>query len=308
MAYRLTLITAIVLVFAGGIWAKRRLGVPPRPEYVPRWQCRRIVSMAPSITETLFALGAGDRLVGVSKFCEYPPEVRELPRVGGYFDPNLEAVLMLKPDLVIMLEEQAESLPSLEELDLQTLMVNHQTIDGIIDSFRSIGRRCEVGEEGRWMARQYRRRLERIRAITQRLPRPSVLFVLGRNHHGGRLEDVFVAGADDYFDTIMELAGGRNACRVQSVRNPVVSQEGIIWLDPQVIVDLVRTADLEKDGRRAIVERWRKELPRVRAVEDDRVLIFDQQFARVPGPRFIQLLETLARELHPQADWGDYEE
>ena len=307
MAYRVTLIAAILLVFAGSILAKKQLGEPLRLEYMPRWMCRRIVSMAPSITETLYALGLGNRVVGVTRYCEYPPDVQRKTRVGGYFDPNLEAILMLKPDLVIMLEEQVESMPAMDKLKLETLVVSHKTIDGIIDSFRAIGRRCGKGPEGRWMAREFKNRLERIRAKTQGLPRPRVLFVLDRTFGRGHLTDVYVAGADDFFDTIIEKAGGRNACRVRSVRNPVVSPEGLLWLDPDVIVDLARSDVLERYDQRTIRADW-KELTQMKAVYSGQLLIFDKGYACVPGPRLIQLVEDLARVLHPEVKWEESEE
>ncbi len=304
MAYRVTLIAAILSIFAGSILANKQFSEPLRLEYTPRWECRRIVSMAPSITETLYALGLGNRVVGVTRYCDFPPDVQRKTRVGGYFDPNLEAILMLKPDLVIMLEEQVESMPAMDKLKLETLVVSHKTIDGIIDSFRAIGRRCGRGPEGRWMAREFKDRLERIRAKTQGLPRPRVLFVLDRTFGRGHLTDVYVAGADDFFDTIIELAGGRNACRVQSVRNPVVSPEGLLWLDPDVIVDLARSDVLKKHSQQTIRADW-KELTQMKAVYSGQLLIFDKGYACVPGPRLIQLVENLARVLHPEVEWEE---
>ncbi|NLF09895.1 MAG: ABC transporter substrate-binding protein [Pirellulaceae bacterium] len=307
MFYRFTLITAIATVLAGGILANRRLDEPFRAEYVPQWACRRIVSMAPSITETLYALDLDDRVVGVSRFCEYPPQVMEITRVGGYFDPNLEAILLLKPDLVILLEEQAESVPALMKLDLETLVVNHQSIEGIIDSFRVIGRVCGRGAEGRQIARQISERLDWIRNKTKDAPRPNVLLVMDRTYYrgkfkNGRLSDIYVAAADKYFDALIEAAGGRNACRIQSVRNPVVSPEGIIWLDPDVIVELARPDAMQRYNRDEIIGDW-DELPQVKAVKHGRVLVYDKSFACVPGPRFIHFLQVLARDLHPELDW-----
>ena len=95
--------------------------------------------MAPSLTETLYALGLGDRVVGVSRDCHYPPEVEQVQKtgnVGGYYDPNLEAIVALKPDLVVMLEEQAAAMPNFEKLRIETLAVNQQTIEGVIESVR----------------------------------------------------------------------------------------------------------------------------------------------------------------------------
>ena len=104
---------------------------------------------------------------------------------------------------------------------------------------------------------------------------------------------------DDYFDRIIELAGGQNVYRERGVRNPVVSAEGISWLNPDVIIDVVRKEVLEHVDRQAIVADW-NELGQVEAVRKHRVLVFDQDYATVPGPRFIDLVEDLTRVLHPE--------
>ncbi|MCD4727821.1 MAG: hypothetical protein K8R46_09175, partial [Pirellulales bacterium] len=111
----------------------------------------------------------------------------------------------------------------------------------------------------------------------------------------------------DYFDTIIELAGGRNACRVQSVRNPVVSPEGLLRLDPDVIVDLARPDELKKHSQQTIRADW-KELSRIKAVYSGQLLIFEKSYACIPGPRLIQLVEDLARVLHPGVEWEESEE
>ena len=145
-----------------------------RVEVMRGWHCRRIVSMAPSITETLFALGLGDRVKGETRDSKYPPAVEQVKKnggdIGGYLDPNFEAILALQPDLVVMLEEQSNWLPAFERLKIETLVVNHQTTDGIIESFRTIGRVCGRGPEGRQMQRDFRSRVDRIRAKTRRCP------------------------------------------------------------------------------------------------------------------------------------------
>jgi iron complex transport system substrate-binding protein len=255
--------------------------------------------MAPSITETLYALGLGDRVVGVTRDCHFPPEVNDKVRVGGYYDPNLEAIVSLKPDLVVLLEEEAQSLPGLAKLNVETLAVCHKTIEGIIESFRTIGRVCGKGAEGRRMECEFRERMDRIRARTRGLPRPRVLFVLDRTHGCGHLADLYVAADDDYLDTIVQWAGGQNAYRQRGVRYPVVSTEGILRLNPQVIVDLTPAEMVRQFGRQAILDDW-KELATVNAVKNNRILIFDQDYAYVPGPRFLKLVEDLASAIHPE--------
>ncbi len=306
MGYRLTLIVAIFLVFAGSLLAQKQIDTPTKPECTPRWSCRRIVSTAPSITETLYALGLGSRVVGVTRDCIYPPEVAEVKKtgsIGGYYDPNLEAIIALKPDLVIMLEEQARAIPNFDALKLETLVISHQTVDGIIDSFREIGVRCGVGARGRQMALNFRRRVEIIRRRTEGLPRPRVLFVLNRTFGRGQLADLYVAADDDYFDTIINWAGGQNAYKRPGVRYPVVSTEGVMKLNPDVIVDLASPVALKQYGRNKIIDDW-NELQDVAAVKHHRVFIFDQDYAYVPGPRFLRLVEDLARQLHPEVEWS----
>jgi len=304
MLYRVTLLAAILLVFSASLFAHKRLEDPLQPEVSPFWQCRRIVSMAPSITETLYALGLGDKVVGVTRFCKYPPQAESKKKVGGYYDPNFEAIVALKPDLIVMLEEHEQALTGFAKLNLETLVVSHQTIDGIIESFRQIGRVCGRGPEGRRLAREYQNRMEKIRTITRDLPRLRVLMALDRTFGTGHLADVYIVGPDNYFDRIIELAGGQNVYREQGVRYPVVSPEGILRLNPDVIIDLVPPGMAGQLDRKTIMADW-KELGEVNAVKNGRVLVFDQDYACVPGPRFIKLAEDLARVLHPEAAWDE---
>jgi iron complex transport system substrate-binding protein len=304
LRYPLVLIAAIALMFSSSFMMRERVDTPSWPEATPFWQCRRIVSMAPSITETLYALGLGDRVVGATRYCEYPPDAKNKVPVGGYYDPNFEAIVALRPDLVILLEEHEPLLPAFQRLKLETLTVSNQTVEGIIESFRTIGRVCGRGPEGRRMARQYEERLERIRQKTRLLPRPRVLIALDRTHGRGHLADVYVVGADRYFDRIIELAGGTNAYADRGVGYPVITPEGILWLNPDVIVDLLPKNLLDEVDRKSVVADW-NELARVEAVKNRRVLLFDQDYASVPGPRFMYLVEDLARALHPKRKWDN---
>jgi len=302
MIQRVLLLTAITLIFVASFFANQRLAEPIRADVSPLWDCRRIVSLAPSITETLYALGLGDRVVGVTRYCKYPPDAKNKTQVGGYYDMNLEAIMALKPDLVIMLEEQKQASPEIDQVSLETLVVSHKTIAGIIDSFRTIGRVCGEGAKGRRMARDLENRLEQIRRQTQGLSRPRVLFALDRTFGCGHLADVYIAGVDGYFDKIIELAGGQNVYTDVGVRSPVVSPEGILRLNPDVIIDLVPPGTRQSLDRKTMLADW-DDLPQVAAVKNHRVFVFDEDYACVPGPRFVQLVEDLAKVLHPEVAW-----
>jgi iron complex transport system substrate-binding protein len=307
MVYRATLIAAIVLVFSASLLAHKRIDDPMRPRMMPVWQCRRIVSMAPSITETLYALGLGERVVGVTWDCRYPPEVVDKTRIGGCYDPNFETILALKPDLVILSEEHEQALSAFEKLEIETLVVSHKTIEGVIDSFRTIGRVCGKGAEGRRMAYGYENRLGRIHDRTRLLTRPRVLLALNRVVGRGHLDNVCIAGADNYLNRIIELAGGENACQEAGDRYPIVSPEGIVCLNPEVIVDVTPRRSLKQSGNEALVADW-SELKQLGAVRSGRVVVLDEDYAVVPGPRFIGLIEDLARAIHPEVKWDSGEE
>jgi iron complex transport system substrate-binding protein len=286
--------------------AQRRIDSPGEAKASTRWECRRIVSMAPSITETLYALDLGDRVVGVERDCRYPPEVERVKKtgnVGGYFDPNIEAIVRLKPDLVIMLEEQARTLPNFNRLNLETLVVSHRSIDGVIESFRTIGRVCGRGLEGRQTADEFQNRIDRIREQVKG-DRPRVLFVLDRTFGTGRPTDLYVAGDDDFINAILALAGGQNAYCRRGVRYPVVSTEGVLRLNPDVIVELAPAIAIERHGHQKILDDW-KSLPSVEAVRNSRIVVLDDDYAMVPGPRMLRLVEDLAQQLHPEVRWNE---
>ncbi|MCE5302319.1 MAG: helical backbone metal receptor [Planctomycetaceae bacterium] len=297
MTARTLLITAIALVFSACLWAGRRFDRSDGAAASTGPGCR-IISMAPSITETLYALGLGDRVVGVTRYCSYPPETAQKPKTGGYYDPNFEAMVRLHPDLIVMLDDHQQSLPEFAKLRVRTLVVSHRTIEGILDSFRAIGRVADREALGRQLADQYTRRLQAIQRRTQRQSRPRVLLALDRTFGRGQLADVYVAGVDGYFDRILQCAGGQNVYQQRGVRNPVVSPEGVAWLNPDVIVDLAPRTVVDRLGRSAIAADWNR-LPRVEAVRRHRVFVIDQDYALVPGPRFIRLVEDLAELLHP---------
>jgi len=302
MRNKLLLPAIVLLVFAGSFLAKWMLGRPDRGGTADSGQCERIVSLAPSITEILFALGAGENVVGVTRYCSYPPEAAGRSRVGGLFDPNLEKIVSLRPDLVVMLETNADT-PAFEELGLHRLVVSHKNIEGILESFTTIGRALEEPAKAERMVAEIRARLERIERKTASRPRRRVMFSVYRNAGSGSLEEVtVVGGGEGFYNGVIRAAGGENACRNRAVPFPVVSPESILGMNPEVIIDLVRLQTGPKPGRQKILADW-QQVADVEAVAGGRVYVLDDDFASIPGPRFILLVEKLARLFHPEADW-----
>ncbi len=257
--------------------------------------------MSPSVTETLFALGAGDRVVGVTRYCQYPPRARTLQQIGGLLDPNFEAIVALRPDLVISRAAGERSIATLRQLGVKALVVRHDRLEGILDSFSTIGKACGAEKEAAELVETINSRMIAIRNRTASLPRPRVLFVVERTLDVGGIQDVYAAGADGYIDRLIALAGGKNVCRETAGGFPVLSAEGILQLNPEVIVDLVPNRSRQPRNKQSLLDDW-EQLPEVEAVRHGRVHIVEDDYAFVPGPRFILLAEKLARLFHPEHD------
>lgn len=306
MRTKIVLTTIIAAVAIVSFFARSSLDRSDPVDVPSRGEYRRIVSLSPSVTEILFSLGAGDRIAGVTRYCLYPPEANDKPKVGGFLDPNFEAIVALEPDLVIMRGEPGEPLPAFEELRLPTLVVSQKSIENIYESINTIGGYCGAEEEAARIVADVESRLKLIEEKTAGLDRPTVMFAVDRTLGIGRIEDVYIAGADGFIDRVVELAGGQNACPAGVVRFPVVSSEGIIKINPEVIVDLValrvqKEQDLTPD---VIAADW-QQLDEVAAVSRGKVYLVDDDFAFIPGPRFHLLAERLARLIHPELDWED---
>ncbi len=290
------LIGLVLLAFPASLGLRQL--APDHRAADPTEPCQRVVSLAPSITETLFALGLGDRVVGVSTYCSYPPEAQSRPKVGALFDPNYEAMVALQPDLVVMTVEHHAHREHLEQLGLSYVTVDHQQIGGILASFGILGEQCGVADRALALEAELRGEMERHRRAIPPGPRPTVLIVVGRELGTGVVRDPVVAGRDGFYDELIELSGGANAYADGEVRFPTISGEGLLVMDPDVIVDLVPDLELAGVDAAAVRADW-ESLPQLRAVRSGRVHVFEGQHMVVPGPRFPIIVDELEAVLHP---------
>ncbi len=264
--------------------------------------CEKIVSLAPSITETLFALGLGGKLVGVTTYCDFPPEAKKISKIGGYFYPNNEAILALKPTITMILSVHDAFKQRARELGINTIMLNNQSVSGILKSIEIIGNTCGAQDRAEKVNAGLRARIDKIQKKTEGLPRPKVLISVGRNMGSGGLTDIYIAGEDGFFNEMITLSGGVNAFSGSTSRFPVASDEGIFQINPDVIIDIVPDLAQLPVTEEDVLEQWRS-LRQVKAIKNGRVYIFGDDFAAKPGPRFIMILEKLARAVHPEVNW-----
>ncbi len=303
----LVLVTAVMLgafLFstAGYRLLRDRMKKPPPPATADSAAFSRIVSLAPSTTETLYALGLGDRVVGVTDFCNYPPEARDKTRVGALLRPGYERIIELKPDLVLALPEYIKGKDDLLRLGLNIEMVNNKSVADIFDCISSVGRLCNVAESAGTLRGRVVKRLSAIRQKSAAAEsRPRVLAAIGRTIGQRGLSEVYVCGAGSFHDELIGLAGGVNAVEVDDY--PMLSAEGIMRIDPDVIIDLIPEPG---DAAAAVTygADW-KALPSLSAVRNNRVYVLGGDHVLIPGPRFVQVVEELAELLHVAGEGAD---
>ncbi len=301
MRQRLLTSVVILLIFAVSFWGRWQSRSTPTIA-PPQSSPQHIVSLSPGITETLFALGAGQQCVGVTDYCTFPPEAAELSKLGsGLQDLNLELMIKLNPDLIIGRTENEQ--PGLKRLSCPQLIVSHKSFNGLVSSFSQIGNAVGKPDAGKELTDDFQARVARIAAVTENRPRPRLLLCIHRPYDTGDIRKV-TTPSRGLLPEIVELAGGVNACRNSVARFPVLSAEGVLLTDPDVIVELVPPDLLVNHSTSELLADWNS-LPELSAVKQRRLAIIDDDFAMIPGPRFILLIEKLARILHPEAPWDE---
>jgi iron complex transport system substrate-binding protein len=259
---------------------------------------QRIVSLAPNITEILYVLGLGERLVGVTQFSSYPPEASLKPKVGSYINLNVEKIISLSPELVIgTVDGNNPGVVSLlEQAGIQVFIVNPRKVKQIIDTIASIGEVCGVNEKADIVVGQLNRRVNRIiRRIASR-ERPLVFLQIN-------VRPIMTVNRNTYHHDLIRLAGGRNMAEDESITYPRISLEEVIRRKPDVII----VSSMERGGRfekaRQAWLRW-KSIP---AVKNNRVHLIDSDLIDRPSPRIIDGLDAMARIIHPEVNWKEYD-
>lgn len=254
----------------------------------------RIVSLAPSVTEILFALGMDQEIVGVTDFCNYPPAAREKARVGGFKGKSLEAIIALSPDLVIGTRDGNEEglFRTLERLRVPLLTVQPRTLAGVIESARVIGRATDRESAGEALARTMEKKLSEVRARVRGARRVRVMLVYGR-------DPLVLAGPGTFADDLIREAGGENVAGTAGAPYPRFSLETVLALSPEVIIEGAMGSERVDEkivAARSFWSRWGS-LP---AVQADRIVVLDQDLIARPGPRIFDGLFAVARALHPE--------
>ncbi|MFO0773787.1 MAG: cobalamin-binding protein [Nitrospiraceae bacterium] len=251
---------------------------------------RRIVSLAPSLTEILYAIGAGDRVVGVTEFCDFPPDAKTKPKVG-YAQPSLEALVALKPDLVVTPTEflKADLVTQLERLKIPLMVLASETIDEIVDHVTTLGRMLNQGPTADAVAMSIRQRVADVKAAVQGATPVRVLYVLNS-------QPLITVGPKSFIDQLITSAGGSNIAGDSAEAYPRLSLEAVLQRDPEVLLFPTGKAEGVAEREQQTWRRW----DRMSAVKHDRLRQIPADLLNRPGPRVADGIEQLAALLHPE--------
>jgi len=263
---------------------------------------QRIISLAPSITETLFAIGAGDKLIAVTDYCQYPVQVKKLPKVGGYLDPNLEQIVRLQADLVILLERQLALKKQLQQLGIQTLSIDNSSLAGIRSSIIDMATAVDQTAKADILINDFDQRLASIRQKVAGHRQPNVLLAIAHSSNTHYLDKVYIAGQQDFYNDLLSFTGAKNVYQGKQIRVPALSTEGLLRLNPQIIVDIFPDTEVYSLDIDELRQQWQR-LDKIDAIKNNQLHIIQADYAVIPGPRIIQLAEQLAQIFHPQLDW-----
>jgi iron complex transport system substrate-binding protein len=262
---------------------------------------RRIIALAPSHVELLFALGVGDRVAGVGEHCFHPPEARTRPACGGTFDPNYEQMLSLRPDLLVV-QGRAEKVDAFcRRYGVRILHLSIEDLETLFAGARELGDAVGAEAEAEALIARIQADLDRVAQRVAGRPRPKVFLCLGRQ--AGSLRSLFSAGGPTFLTEMLRVAGGANVLADVATRYPTISKEGLVARKPDVILEIHGGADLSAASRRRLLADWAA-LPSLPAVAEGRIHVLTDDFLLLPGPRVARVAERFADVLHPDAEAG----
>lgn len=257
-------------------------------------QPQRIISLSPSTTEILYALGLADRIAGVCDYSDYPPEAASKPSIGAYDKPDFETLVSLNPDLVFGgIEHEANVMPQLESQGIPVLGINPKSVSGVLDSITMIGKATGKDKEAAKLVKDLQERITRVTNKTKDLPdssRPRVFYIIWN-------DPLWTTGANTFHDELIHMAGGVNiAHNLDGYAD--ISLETVIDANPQIIIAGVGMGDGED-----IPFQYVKTEPRLEGTDarkNNQVESIDMNIASRPGPRLIDALEAFLAIIHPE--------
>ncbi len=249
---------------------------------------KRVVSLAPNITEILYAVGADSILAGVTDYCDYPPQAKQKPHMGGMINPNIETIVGASPDLVLMSVEGNSRLDyeKLEKLSIPVFAINPRTIEGVLKSILDIGKLTGTSPAAEHLVAELRSQRDSISKIYKQCQHPRILVIFS-------ITPLMVAGNGSFVNELITDAGGMNLGAVGKGSYPLFSREEILRLQPD---EIILTSDIAFSPDQLIQQfpEWHT----LHAIQRNTVSIIDASLISRPGPRVIKALAQLSQIIH----------
>ena len=265
----------------------RSINISPSPQ--------RIVSLAPGITETLYALGLADKIVGVTSFCNWPPSASQKQRIGGFINPSIEKIVSLQPDLIIATADgnRPDTVRQLERIGLPVYVTNPSDTNGILRSISHLGDITARKNAAAKLVRQLQKRLRNIEAQIRHKSKPRVFFQIG-------LEPLITVGGKTLINEVIERAGGINIASSDTARYPRYSPEGIMAGSP----DIILFAPMANDKEFIAVKNFWQKFEGVPAVKNKNIYPINTDLISRASVRIVDAIETMALIFHPDIKIG----
>ena len=259
------------------------------------YPARRIISLAPSITEILFALGLNEEIAAITNFCDYPEAVLGKPRIGGFVNPDTEKIVSLKPDLIIGIRDgnRMDTVHRLNDFGFPVYLIDPKGFDGVLGTIKNIGDVVGREKESRRLIKELVDKRENMITLTRSLSKPKVFFQVGD-------VPLITVGKGTLADDLIRLAGGRSISENELVSYPSYGIETILARAPEIII---MTSMESKKDHMNLVKKWQnwKSIP---AVKMNAIYVIDSNLVDRPTPRIAEGLEALVRIIHPEVLTG----
>ncbi len=289
----LTFATAVVCVILFGIFGTKRQAETDNT--VSEKVYSRIITLNPNITEIVYALGCEDIIAGVGDFCDYPPDAKNKPCVGGIINPSFEKILSLSPDLIIVAGVSEGIKDFCSQRKIEILRLQLEGTKNLYESILTIGQKLNCRRQADELVNTIRTQLDEVSRQVADFNRPRVFFSM--NRIGGSLTQLGTAGGGTSIGELIEIAGGENIFAQVDSLYPVVSKESLLRRDPQVIIEPVPGGAVSSQMRGKLLADW-AELSGLSAVKNGRIYFPDENFILRPGPRIGLIARELANMIH----------
>lgn len=259
----------------------------------------RIISLSPSTTEILYDLGLGNDVIGVSQYCQYPPQAMAKPRFGGLMNINYEAIIAARADAVIVFPEMLEPENKFKILGINTIIAKHDTINEILESILLIGQKCGAENKAAAIVANLRAKIRQVKQAGTQAKKNRVLICIGHSVSSDpdrMLDNIYIAGNDGFYSKMLEIVGVKNAYTGRTAF-PKVSYESLIEMNPDIIIDIVHNTQRPDVNNGIVMKQWQK-FSDVRAVKNNKVYILGEKYMVIPGPRFILTLEKISEVIN----------